>query len=319
MKIAIVSADARGRVDNTVMNGLLAFLPSIVSAADADVILTPVSWYADFQFNTELLKVRKPICVVDFVEFCWDWDQEKSNLFGTGMTRAYGHLASDEYAKLDDWVRDHPPVLQFKRELLARDRTHRVRPIGFPCRIPAPPIQTRAEFAARPIEVFSSWGLSHPSRQRLHGDIFRNAHEKGIHVIDSWEDDHKWERRNWVSIYSPYWRRKLMDEVMRWQGRAKISVSLPGAGIVCFRSAEAPVNSIMALHNDNLAWPHKWQHGINCFRLAPGHEFSCLEAIARSTEPDQLYDIYRASQETIDRYRERMAREYMVSAIHECL
>ncbi len=301
-----------GNIDPTVEHGILDHLPTRVqSESQADCVIVVVSYVGDYKFNPMLAKVRKPVILLDFIEGGWDAG-EKPNLLGYSL-QDFGHLNTPEWARLTQWVRDIEPRLYFKRELHRRDRVSNRAPIEYPCRMEVPPLQSKEEFNARPIEVFSSWGLSNPSRQRLHGDIFRRAHDTGIHVVDAWDQDNRFEGRTWATIHSPWFNRKPLEEVMRWQRRAKISVSMPGAGVKCFRSAESPVDSIMALHEDSLAWSFPWTHLENCIRLEPGNEFNSLYKVASL---NMLYDTYCASRENILRYTsERYAREYLLPLI----
>lgn len=315
MKFYIQSFDAEWDVNPMVRDGILNYLPQTDAMGLADAVIVVVCYKANYHFNVGLNSITKPIILMDFTEFGWDAGTNKNVLGEGGYFTQFGHLNTDEWKKLDQWAQDHPAVLHFKRELFHKDRTTRLIPIEFPCVIPARPIQTKEEFDARPIEVFNCWGLSHPSRQRLHGDIFRNAHETGINAIDAWH--HRIEGRVWATIHIPHYDRKPMGEVMDWNHRAKISVSLPGAGVKCFRSAESPVDSIMARQKDELAWSIPWIHCLDCITLTPGNEFEELET---ATKRNDLYEIYRSGQATIDRYRSvRYVNEYVKPAIESVL
>lgn len=313
MKIALLSHDASGAINPVVYDTLLRFLPLVASTAEADVVVVPVSNQDGYTFNPALLKIRKPICVMDYTEYGWDAG-DKPNVLGTGAFRDFGFLNTPEWEKLDTWACVMPAALHFKRELFQRDVNPRRMPIEFPCRIPAPPIQTKVEFEARPIEVFHYWGLSNPVRQKYHGQIFQKAHEFGIHVVDMWDQDEHFERRTWATIHAPWYNRKPIEEVMRWNFRSKLSVSLPGAGNKCFRHSESPVGSIMALTENGLSWSYPWHHLINCFRMNIKQDSLWMEFLSPSREIS--YSIYLASQDNIDRYRsERYVREYVLPAI----
>lgn len=314
--ICVLSADESGQIDGTVQKLLIDYLP-VVSKSEADVAIVFISYLHVFKFSEQLLHINKPIVLVDFTEYGWDFG-DKNNQWGTGAHRDCGHLNTPEYALFDAWVQDRPPVLTFQRELQQRDRSPIRLPVEWPCDVPAVPLQTKEEFDARPMEVLFVWGLSNPSRPRLHGDIFRNSHDCGINVLSDWRDDGHFEKRNWAALYSPHWRRTHINEVHRWNQRAKISVSLPGAGAKCFRhTMESPVGSIMALPFDTLAWSFEWLHLVNCIRLVPGHEFTSLESV---THCGDLWDIYRWGQATVDRWRPaRYVSEYIMPAIASIL
>lgn len=311
MKLAVISSSEDNWIDQSISDAILKHLP-IGSIHEADAVIVPVAYRENYRFNRQLLAVTKRIAIIDITEFGWEAGT-KPNVLGAGVIRSFGHLDTDQWGALDQWAAGANIVAHFKRELMRKDWMDNgaLVPIEYLCRMPVPPRQSREEFTRRPIEVFSSWGLSNPVRQVLHGDIFRNAHTSGIHVVDAWDQDNQfngktWDSRwpqdgkVWATIHTPHYNRKPMPEVMRWQHRAKLSVSLPGSGVKCFRSAEAPVGSIMALQEDDLAWAFDWIHGQNCIRLARGKEFeSLLEATSRT----DLYDIYCASQETIAQYQ----------------
>lgn len=320
MKLIIQSADANDNIDPTIREHLLAYLPCVGSLTDADAVIIPISYHPNFQFNESLNKLDRKTIVFDYLEFGWDAG-DKENRLGRGIDRPwFSHLESDEWTKLDKWARENPAALTFKRELFEKDRSDSMIPCEWPCRLPVPPLQSEEEFSARPFETFHCFGYSHPSRPRLHGDMFHAMADKGINVLDSF-DEYRGQSFNhdriWISVYTPYYRRKPIEEVMEWQSRAKISVSLPGAGVKCFRHSEAPVGSIMALPSDSLAWAFPWVSGENCVRLDANNLFVCLEAW---TKYNHLYDIYVASQENIDRYRsQRYAIEYVLPAIEAVL
>lgn len=316
MKIALLSHDASGAINPVVYDTLLRFLPLVPTVAQADAVVVPVCNQKEYVFNPVLLHVNKPIIVIDFTEYGWDAG-DRPNVLGTGAFCGFPALNTEEYEKLDTWVLTRKPVLHFKRELFLRDVSARLLPIEFTCRILAPPIQTKAEFDARPIEVFHYWGLSNPVRQRFHGDVFRHSHESSINIVDGWDQDGHFEGRTWATIHTPWYNRKPIEEVMRWNWRSKLSVSLPGAGEKCFRHSECPVGSIMIFPPDNLAWSYQWKSYENCVRV-PFYEGTWWPESwwPESFNLGRLYDIYLASQDTIAKYRsENYVREYVLPAI----
>lgn len=303
-------------MDGTLRANVLNHLPLTESLADADAVIVPITYHADFIFNPGLLALKKPVVILDYMEMGWDAG-DKENVLGRNALQQFGNFNSDEWTMLDRWASRHPIALTFKRELHERDLSDTMLPCEFPCGGNIPSIQTKAQFDARPLEVFSSWGLSHPSRQRLHGEIFISAHAYGINVIDGWNQEGRYQRRNWATIHSPWYDRKPMDVIDGWNQQARIGISLPGAGRKCFRSAEAPCGSIMALLEDDMAWSFPWIDGINCIRLTEGEEFFDLETATRHSD---LFDIYVESQHTIARYGcERYAREYILQSIEKIL
>jgi hypothetical protein len=316
MKVYFASADADGRINGTISANLLSHFPDRVdSISQADVVLVTVSYFDDFKSTRSLWSITKPWVLVDFMEYGAAWSQESTHLFGDGNLPA--NLVGQEWAMLDRCIEGNPPILTLKRELLNKDVCLRVKPIEFPCYLPPYPANTREQFNTRPLEVFHCWGLSHESRQRLHGEIFEYAYDLGIELLSDWN---QWQGffatprgRTWASIYSPHYVRVPISQVMEWNGQAKVSVSLPGNGVKCFRHVESPVNSVMMMHRDDIAWSFPWTHGHNCLRCPSGCEFA---ALLTAMERDDLYDIYLRGLETVDRYRgARYVREYVLPAI----
>jgi hypothetical protein len=70
-------------------------------------------------------------------------------------------------------------------------------------------------------------------------------------------------------MYTPHYRRLPMEKVMWLQSQAKITISLYGNGMKCFRSVEAGYNSVMAHQApERLKWAYPWIDRHNCIGLA---------------------------------------------------
>lgn len=315
MKLFVHTADAGGQIDGTTIQQLLNQLPTVDNINAADAVVVPISYFGNYKFNDALLQIKKKVIIIDYIEHGWDFDFIKPNILGRGIQNSCGHMNNEEYAKLDQWAKDNPPSLTFKRELARKDLDDKHKPADFLCYWPSQRIVSREEFDARPIEVFHCWGLSNPIRPRIHGEIFINAHDKGYNFVDGW-DKQLVEKRNWVALHAPHYLRVKMSQIMEWVKRSKICLSLPGAGIKCFRHAELS-SSIMALPYDPLSWSFEWNHGENCIRL---QEFSEIETLLLWLKSEKLYDIYLKAQDTFDRYRpQRYAQEYIIPEIEKVL
>lgn len=320
MTVCIQSPDAQDQIDGTVNNNLLSHFRERAPLESADVVIIPISMYRNYEFNPILQRISKPIVIVDFMEYEWQWDAPDTHLFGKN-TRECRWLGENWYP-FDDWVRERNPVMYFKRELLKKDVSDRVKPIEWGCYLSSMPVQPKEEFDTRRLEVFFTWGYSHPCRATLHGRIFEGINTHGLGVISNYDQfyphfQHEKTTRNWMSVHTPHFARRSIYELMNFQQQAKITVSLPGCGRKCFRSTEAPVASIMALHEDDMAWSHDWIDGENCIRLRKGHEFDDLDGATRLND---LYSIYVRSQETIDKYRGgAMVHQYMNPLIEAAL
>lgn len=317
MKFFLMSSDESGNIDPTPLHQIFRRLPLTSAISNCDAVVVPVAYFGNYKFNHNLTSLTKPILIFDFTEFGWPWHGQSDNVLGRDCYKNFPHLNTPEYAMLDKWAKDFPAKVHFKRELRKCDQTESLLPISFLCDIPSESLDSREKFNSRPLQVFSSWGYSHPDRRRLHGEIFQKADSKGIHILDHWDQEGHFEGKNWATIHAPHYSRRHMPEVMRWQRQSKLTISMPGAGIACFRNSEAAVNSIMALQHDPLAWAYDWFHGVNCIRLRPGHEF---EDLNEALERDNLYDIYLDSQSSIDKWRpHRFVTEYVLPKIKERL
>lgn len=329
MRTHVISPDLQGRIDGTIAANLLSGFPDQSSSRhDCDVILVPFSFMADFKFNPALRDISKPWVALDYLEYEWNCDMMSTHFIGAN-TRDCRWLRPDWW-EFCDFAKERPPVAYFKRELIAQDVSGDVCPIEWPCYLESTELATEEAFNARPIEVFNSWGFSHPSRPRLHADIFRAMTTQGIGVIsehNQYEGYFKGPcQRTWATIFSPWYARRPITDILWYQERSKLSVSLPGCGKKCFRHAEAPVSTIMAVAKDDLAWSFPWHDGVNCVRLNPGSSgmfFGCgqmFEDLHEATRRPDLYQIYLAGQETIDRYRtKRYVNEYIIPKIAEHL
>lgn len=321
MKFHITSPDAFARVDGTVQRTLLEHLPNHVGLHDTDVVVIPISFYQDFQFRRDLPAIigSKRWILVDYLELGLDWEPNgviDSHVLGRNSAN-FSRVSGPEWMRLDSFVRDHPPLVYFKRELLAREHSDWLQPLEFPGYLPIPTIQTKEEFHSRPVEAFLFWGLSHPSRPRLHGDIFRNAYSSGYEVISQFSHWNGYfadlRDKTWASIHAPHFDRKPISEILHFNHRSKISVSLPGAGFKCFRDTEAPNGAIPAFLESPIGHAFPWVHGENCIRLKECDEW---QSLFDATLRDDLYDIYIQAQENIARYgSERYIYEYIIPSI----
>ncbi len=318
MKLHIMSSHKRGHIETMILTNINKHLPTS-NLANADAVVLFVSYYNNYEFNPELHRINKPIILVDFMEYCWDWKADETHFFGVNTEKFKWRLGGHHWDTLDNFIKDHPPRLYFKRELLAKDLKSNVKPMEYPCYLPVPHIQSKSEFDKRQLEVNFCWGLSHPLRAKLHGEIFTKMN--GYCVVSDWGHLPKHlaetNERTWVTVFTPHHARIEYEHILKWQTRSKITVSLPGCGMKCFRHNEANVGSIMALTNDPLAWSFPHEHGVNCIHLGRErlHEDLC-DAVKR----DDLYDIYVRAQETVEKYRcERYVREYILPNIQAVL
>lgn len=282
----IVIPDKNGKADHIVLR--------ILEGIDSNIPLVPITITPDFVFNEELRKLDKYI-LFDYVEYGWNWDRIHTHLFGYNSHLFPEKFNTAEWKKFDDFIREKPPLVYFKRELrlIPADRLYNVYPIDWPCFHPIPFFQTKDEFNKRQADVIFAWGHSHEARRLLHGKIFIHASDHGYGVIDSpyhIERGLKEYKRVWLALQIPHYARIDMPQLLFIQGHAKVSISLPGAGVKCFRHAESPINSVMYMHEDGMNYSYDWENGVNCIRSVPGKE---IEAIERALERDNLYEVYK--------------------------
>lgn len=321
MKIFVMSPDSEGHLEPTLNHTLFPYLANCESVEAADVVVVPVSYIPEAEINPALLDLRKPWVMIDFLEYFRAWDEKETHVMGVNDP-PLDHYKTEQWCVLDDWISANPPIAYFKRELLLKDRSDWLLPIEWPCSITIPPIVERDEFEARNFELFNCWGLSNHDRAKFHGEIFMKMGENRLHVAASLDqmdylnqNPHEMgDSRAWATVFIPHFCRIPMNLLIVRQMMAKIACSFPGSGTKCFRHAEAPVGTVMALPYDQFAWGIPWTHGENCIRF---HDFDSL--VNRIPYLD-LYQIYLAGQETIRRYRMKAyARDYVAAEIQRVL
>lgn len=298
MKLAFLPADASNRHDGILQERLWQHIPNFVSS-DADLTIVPISFFQDFRFNEALYQLKgKKYVVACTTEFYGEWPAFTTHLWGRDFHSISGN---QEWVKFSEFVRDNPPVCQFIRELFADAEQENVYPLEWPCYLHPWAIEGKESFDSRPFEVSNFWGFSNCARPNLHGDIYKgwckNAHEV-IGNLDYAEAKLHEPVKKWLSVHIPHSHRRHINELVLWQSRAKIGVSLSGAGTVCFRSTEM-INTIPAIHSQNKIWSYPWRNLVNCFHLTPGNEYRDL---LDATKCDFLHNIYLSAVENMRNY-----------------
>lgn len=319
MNLHLLSPYANGRIDPIARKMWLDHLP-LTDADTADAGIMAILNWSNFTFNPDLEKWRKPWIMLDACEFGSYWDHEQLD-----WTFASPHGPLDQaclnvmhenpdWRRFLDWVRVNPPRLTFQRELPRRCVTPVRQPLDWTAQHPVQKPVSREEFLARPLEVFYTWGLSHRMRPWFHATIYLHSYREGYLVMPHWSHDRQLggKHKVWAAWHIPAYLRQPMEFILDWQGKAKISVSLPGAGVKCFRHAEACINAVMALTDDCLAWSYPWEHLKNCVRLKRLDPYgSLLEASRRD-----LYDVYVAGLETARKYEAAAyAKDYLMKQL----
>lgn len=318
--LQILSADAGHQIDPTAWGNLYKHLPQTTDSRAP--LLVPVSYFGNYRFNTGLPTNRR-IILVDFMEYFGF--QPISTTCRLGLDPLPTNLANDpEWQKLDQWVRhireEELLVVEFKRELFQDCPNPNVHPIEWPCYMPAWEIERKENFDRRPFDLFYSWGFSNPLRPAWQAGAFNLMAEGKIEVISVYEHIaakmHE-PQPKWICMHNPHTHRLPINDIARLQAQSKCSVSLPGSGVVCFRSTEAPLHTVPVIHDYGRRWSHPWVHGENCIgndrNAADTHKYL-------DTANDHLHSLYVAAQETLDRYRtHRYINEYVVPTIQRHL
>ena len=303
----IIVADKNGQIDSA--------YHTLVKHIQTDKTIVMVSWADNFVFNDALLSV-KDYLLIDFCEEGWDTPIVDTHIFGKNSEK-FPRYYNNDWVKFDNWVKENPPKLTFKRELLKKDVSEKVKPIEYPCVAPQFKLDNEELFNNRPISVFQYWGRSSEHRLRIHGEIWLHGYKKGFQVLDNiyfYNDFMHHERgEKWITLWMPHWARMDMKPLMEINGTSKLSLSWPGAGFKCFRTAEAPVNSVMVMWENNYAWSYDWNE-TNCILVQPGKE---IEGIEKALNNPILHEIYLAGVETCNKYRlERYISEYIEPLIN---
>jgi len=291
--MSIIIANQTGEIDSA--------YHTLINKISTDKTIVMVSWAENFVFNDALLAIKDYVLVC-FSEYGWDKKITDSHIWGVN-SESFPRYYTGDWVKFDNWVKENPPRITFKRELLKKDVTSILKPIDYPCIIPHWQADTEEQFNNRPISCFQYWGRSNENRLRIHGDIWHHATKKGFSVCDNLyyigaflknENGEKW-----VTLNIPHWARIDINQLMPTNAISKLSLCWEGAGNKCFRHSEAPVNSVMVIHKNNLAFSYDWNE-TNCILAEQGSE---LEDIDEALNNPHLYEIYKAGIENCDKYR----------------
>jgi len=329
MKWHLIWPDASGHHDPPQWDILKRLPDRTENAGEADVMVVPVSRGHQFVFNNALTYYgKKPWVLHDTTEIGWSWKMNKSHIWGKNTFDDWREEAPDfpdfssnpNWKLLDDWIRENPPILTFKRELLKKDVTEKLIPCEYLVFDPPHQIQSKDQFLNRPLAVLSDWGRSNEIRPHLHAEFFAKSGSHGYEIVSEWNhlDHHLHHLRKpiFASIYSPCWNRVDVSKSMEWYAKSQIAVAAPGAGRKTFRQREI-YSCIQAHYEDDVAYSFPWTEE-NSIRLREGSEIKSLRDA--TMQPDRLYDTYVKAIEHIDRYRpERYWNEYMKPAIEKAL
>lgn len=280
----IITADKNGVTDSIYhsFNGRL----------NLDIPVVIVCWVDKFVFNEDLLSLK------DYVLLCvceYGWDVEIKDSHIWGKTSLPPKFEGEEWEKFDNWVKDNPYKILFKRELLKKDFNGNVFPLEYPCLIEVPAEDNEEKYNNRPINVFNFWGRSNEHRLRIHSEIWLHAYTKGfqpcdnVYYINKYLQEENGEK--WITLWIPHYARISILELLQVNQLSKLCLSWKGAGLKCFRSSEAPTTSIMVMQSEakEYAWTFEWDE-TNCIFVEVGKEIQGIEAALKRKD---LYSIYK--------------------------
>lgn len=293
----IITADKNQQSDSA-YHSLVKHIPSKYP-------IVMVNWAENFVFNDALNGVRDYVLIC-FCEYGWSYKITESHIWGVNTKKegyGDGRYRGNEWDRFDDWVKNNPPKTMFKRELLKKDVSALVKPIDYPCIVESWPLQSKEQFNERPISAFQYWGRSNECRLRIHSEIWMHAFNKGfqpcdnVYYISEYLKNESGEK--WITLWIPHWARIDIGQLMNINAYSKLSLSWPGAGFKCFRTGEAPVNSVLVMYKNDFAWAYDWDE-TNCILVEPGLEIDGIEAALKM---EDLYGIYKNGVLNVEKYR----------------
>lgn len=300
----VIIADAHGRTDSA--------YETLVKHIPCDLPIVMVSWVEGFVFNKELFGIKDYILAC-YCEYGWGFDLTKtgSHIWGVNSEK-FERYYNGDWIIFDNWVKENPPKVMFKRELLKADVSDKVVPIDYPAVLEPIPIQSEEDFNSRPVSAAYYFGRSHEGRLLLHSDIWKGAVKYGYSVCDNpyqmvgnpseglgnfLQNE---SGKKYISMHLPYWFRLPMNFILQLTGTAKIGIAPHGAGIKTFRASEVSCNSVMLLWEGDMEWSYPWVHGVNCLRCKQGEE---VETIEKWVQDPRLYSIYCEGVKNWENYR----------------
>lgn len=288
----------------------------MLKKVNTEVPILLLSRAESINFNSKIyeLACKKFVCV-DFIEGGWDAKLDKTLIVGEN-TFDYDYMKGDGWGEMHDFLSSNKPALYLKRELLLSDETDTIKPIEYPNWQPDYPLDLKEDFNNRPILAFNYWGRSHEARLILQGQFWKHAAIYGYSVCDNIYQlndfmHHERNAKKLVSFHMPFYSRVPISEIMKINRMSKLSISLPGCGVKCFRSTgESIVNSVCVLPADNLAYSMPFIHGVNCIKFSTNNdvtglknEWDVMGVVEKALANQNLYDIYLESKKLADWYQ----------------
>lgn len=337
MKAFITLCHKNHSYDGTLTHLFRAFIKT--SLQDCDVVIFPVTYQNEYVADEELMSAivnsGKKIVIVDFVEYGWD-ATNTNHFFGLNTREFLNKFQNGEYLKLDDFFKNMKELgriaLYFKRELNESPITDfDILPAEYPgiATLPDHKIDTFDQFNSRPIDILMVWGLSNPSRPILHGELLKQSALNGQHLVSS--IDHvstclqRGDKRMVVLLHIPDFARVPIEQILMLQSLSKITVSLNGAGVCCFRDTESSYNSVLARQENNKQWTYPWIERINAIGLPNkkngliDEAWSYSRLMGHLEDREGLYNIYLHGTANWKNYEVNNYSNYILNQVREAI
>lgn len=314
--------DACGKLPFWLDQMLLDYVsPEMERAAlsTASVALVVIHGYDDYVFDAEnfaaLEKSKLPVVVLDYYE--------------------PASVSLAQHAQLFEALKALKVVGWFKRDFKVDEvfTGCPVWPLDFtvPRYTDYDALESRDTYDKRPIDILMLWGYSSLDRPKLAGRLMAALDQfktgpcpaQTIEDVDWLLDNH--QPFAMALLYAPPYRRVSPDRMFKLQNMAKITISLFGNGLKCFRSSEAGYNSVCAHQApESIRWSYPWIDQHNCLGLAnlPGARALDLDSAVEKLrywsvlDYGSLYTLYCNGVENNQNYvRDVYGHDYVVPKI----
>lgn len=335
MKFYLTSLSSDGYVDGFIRHicDNLGWQSTGFDQADLVIIGTTLTFVTHFKDDSgladKMIKTQKPVIVMDYIEYGPQQvirPHAPDHIFGINSDehRELFRDHQDKYLWIDWVVQNSNVKAYFKRELPIDSKCRAkwpIFPVEYCSELGFPPIASYGDFTARTISVLSLMShYSNANRVYFNSEICATLAKNHIGIgkllpntnfCFSPEDVSLLPDQQKVVIFTrPHNVRIPPQEMLDWQNRSKIVVSIAGAGHKCFRDAEAPGCAVMARQQNPLLWSVPWIDGQNCIELPmmPGEpildSYGCMSKLDYwLSHPKELYEVYLAGRQTNEHYR----------------
>lgn len=319
LKYSYISVRKDGFINPIVENTILKYFTKS-NIQNADIVFVPITNDGWFEFNDDLEQILsgKRIVILDYMEYNWNI-QNINLIFGFNASELIKmHNLNTEYLKVDAFCisKINDIHCYFKRELLQyEDTVFKIFPIEFinDNKHFTYEIDSLEKYKNRDIDISWIWGFSHPDRVTAHANLMRDHCVYGYAFGTDVEDLKHLTGKKVMLLMQPHYRRLDIHTMYDIQKRSKIVLSMSGAGIKCFRDAEANVNSLMAKNNNNVLWSYKWDSSNS---LSFDVNTITSDLWNKLADVDGLYQLYVNSVQNSKKYNIKYyIQDYLINTI----